>query len=387
MLLSFLLLLPTFQEAKSGEMTLQMLLAGYTQNAEKLSKYRVVFTKRTDLADGYKLYHSSLLSLSKDQLASARDEKKIEQLERNIRSQTMFLENYEKMKLQAQHLDFRSDGQNYHLVSPQRQIPWENIKDRWHFPDVPVTKQSLTKEYSNYQILSSRPGTDRRFLWCAGMFNNRYNATKTDSFPTIDYLCFPPLTKRSIATDSSRHPLDSFLAAQPVEVIVKREKQTPVYTVTFYGKDEHATLFTKNEKDYQGRIRLRPQTEVTFDSSKGFLPIYARMTGRMFLDGKPVEGPNGEYMASVFELFTTKIEKVGDVYYPFETSIKEHVWDMKAAQSITLHQLFHSKETLRPRFLKSTTSWLVHRVKPLDAAISAFELPDNSVVVDTELNK
>lgn len=384
MFLSFLLLLCIFQETQPGEMTLPQLQAGYTKNAEKLSKYRVVFTKKTVLAEGYKIYHSSLLSISKDQLKSAKDEKMIEQLERNIQHETMFLEGFDKMKLQALHFDYRTDGQNYLLACPQMQIPWENVKDSWQFPDGSVTKKSLTDDYLDYEVLSCRPGTDRRYLWCVGMFNSYYNVTKSDSFPTINYLCFPPLTKRSFTTDNTRHPLDGFLAAQPVEVIVKRKEQSPLYTVTFYGKDENASLFTQNEKEYQGRIRLRPQTEITFDSSKGFLPIYARMTGRIFLDGKAVEGPNGEYPAIMSEMFTTKIEKVGEVYYPFVTSIKVNVWDMKAAQAISLNQLFHSKEELRPRILQSTTSWLVHKVQPLNAAIPAFELPDNTLIVDTK---
>ena len=289
------------------------------------------------------------------------------------------------MKLQAQHFDFRCDGQNYLLVSPQMQIPWKDVKDSRQFPDVPVTKKSLTKEYVDYQIVSYRPNSDRLYLIWAGLFNERYNVSKTNSPTILDYLCFPPLIKKSFATDNSRHPLDGFLGAQPVEKPAPETgEQSPLYTVTFYGKDQNASLFTQNEKDYQGRIRLRPQTEMTFDSSRGFLPIYARMTGRMFLDGRPVEGPNGEYPSNMRELFTTKIEKVGEVYYPFETSIKEHVWDIKTAQAIPFDKLFHSKEELRPRILQSTTSWLVHKLLPLDAAIPAFELPENALIVDTE---
>lgn len=389
MLMTLMLILAWPQEASSSEMTLDKLLAGYRENAQHLQKYRVVFTRKIELNDGFKLYHSNLANLYQVELQRTHDEKKAERLRGNIGFHTNWLNAYEKWKLQFFHFDYRTDGKNYLLISPGRFQGVNEEKTTWPFPDISVTQQSLTEEYADYGVLSYRPNVERPFLLWSGLFNNKFNATKSNSLlMTGSSACFPPLTRGLQTGQGTRVPLDEVANAKPAESMMHLKKdRSGLVTVTFYGKDQNVILITQNEKEYQGRIRLRGETQATFDTSKGYLPVNIRMASRMYLDDKAVEGRNGELMASVLEIKTSKIEKIGKTYYPFEIIEREYVVDTQAAQSITIKQLVTTNKELKPLFLKSTTTWTIHRLQVTDNDIPSFELPEGTLVVDTTLGK
>lgn len=369
----------------------KQVLTGYAANRDAFRTLHVIFTERTRYSEDW----AASKRAQADQIEKAAQRENIPPAEReallqqakDVRALASLAR--EEQRQTTEFFTNRSDCQfRRPMAFPE--------PDDWTFSKVPLTGESLLKEFGEQRILSLSPGaTPSVWIWGGSPRPGLppYKLVSNKPLQQLGTYRFPPLGVASFdwITAQARNPVDEFFLGAPEGYkILRRETVAArqLLVVEWKSSFEQPTETQQPDGSVKvGSLKGHRHARAWLDPERGWLPLRCEYRGAIEFGGKPVDPSDGPPY-QVLEVTEVKAFD-GAGFYPVSGTLTM-MGAPADAPPLTMQDLQDGKGIQHPSVVHQIESWAAATVEanlPLSAALFLPKFPANFATFDLDQNK